>query len=582
MEGSGTEVSSKARARPPTPPRPKRQRDERGSSFQNYTWTGDWWGQDWGAWSWQDTHWWEHQDSAAAATEANPPEMEAQQTDIVQDAVWQLDQMEISTEEEECSREMPAPTATGAMEGGVRIDPTDLFDAPLTASDLPDRAEKLSKMMTAALRHKPGDFQIALQPDAFVRLETLAQSAPFRRLGATSRMLAAVVRSISKKRFMFTMRRGDIHVAATHGHSEGVLITQDTLVEISPSRAPEFAYHATKFSHWHGILSQGLLKMGRTHVHLAVQPTQQEGLRGGQDLLIVVRCQDLVKSGIRLYRTATNVLLTPGVTTGGLLPLHFIHEVRNIQTGEIHYRPPVAGDDSLWLAEGRLPPMPGQRMSGDAAQWNDPTLWSHVRRRWLLTAPSMDLELHPAQFLFSFLTARGLKNQLSLHGDVLTDENNQTWHGVRVTGSQDQGTASASGSHTMYHGTHLFALASVVKTGVRASSSQDGTRTLHKGGAPLEGVYSMTRVTQVLHYCPYVLVPLRAEGRADCIAAIRVVVELAAEPCSNQRLGKRTNQWILNERLVSIKRIWGQARSPDHLTPGDAYTNWDSKLEASL
>ena len=71
-----------------------------------------------------------------------------------------------------------------------------------------------------------------------------------------------------------------------------------------------------------------------------------------------------MKSGIRLYRTATNVLLTPGVTTGGLLPLHFIHEVRNILTGEIHYRPPVAGDDSLWPAEGRLPPMPGQRMSG--------------------------------------------------------------------------------------------------------------------------------------------------------------------------------------------------------------------------
>ena len=201
-------------------------------------------------------------------------------------------------------------------------------------------------MMTAALRHKVGDFQIELQPDGFVRLETLAQSAPFRRLGATSRMLASVVRSISKKRFMFTMRRGDIHVAATHGHSEGVLITQDTLVEISPSRAAEFAYHATKFSNWRGILSQGLLKMGRTHVHLAVHPTQQEGLRGGQDLLIVVRCQDLVKSGIRLYRTATNVLLTPGVTTGGLLPLHFIHEVRNIRTdGEIHYRPPVAGDD---------------------------------------------------------------------------------------------------------------------------------------------------------------------------------------------------------------------------------------------
>ena len=577
VEGGGTEVSSDAGTRPPTPPRPKRHRDERGSSSQNYTWTGDWWGQDWGAWSWQDTQWWEYQDSAAAATDANPPAIEPQQADIVQDAVWQLDQMEISTDEEECSREISAPTASGAIEGGVRIDPT--------VSDLPEdssRAEKLSKMMTAALRHKPGDFQIELQPDGFVRLETLAQSAPFRRLGATSRMLASVVRSISKKRFMFTMRRGDIHVAATHGHSEGVLTTQDTLVEISLSRAPEFAYHATKFSNWHGILSQGLLKMGRTHVHLAVQPTQQEGLRGGQDLLIVVRCQDLVKSGIRLYRTATNVLLTPGVTTGGLLPLHFIHEVRNIRTGEIHYRPPVAGDDSLWLAEGRLPPMPGQRMSGDAAQWNDPTLWSHVRRRWLLTAPSMDLELHPAQFLFSFLTARGLKNKLSMHGDVLTDDNNQTWHGVRVTESPDQGTASAGSSHTMYHGTHLFALASVVKTGMRASSSQDGTRTLHKGGAPLEGVYSMTRITQVLYYSPNVLVPLRAEGRADSIAAIRVVVELAAEPSSNQRLGKRTNQWILNDRLVSIKKIWSQVRSPDHLNSGAAYTSWDSKLEASL
>ena len=586
-EGSRTEVSSETRARPPTPPRPKRQRDERGSSSQTYTWTGDWWNQDWGAWSWQDTHWWEHQESAATATEADPPEMEAQQTDTVHDDVWQLDQMEISTDEEECSPGATTSAATGSMEGGVSIDPTDLFEEPLTVSDLPEdssKAEKLSKMMTAALRHKPGDFQIELQPDGFVRLETLAQSAQFRKQGATSRMLAAVVRSISKKRFMFTMRRGDIHVAATHGHSEGVLITQDTLVELSQSRAPEFAYHATKFSHWHGILSRGLLKMGRTHVHLAVQPTQQEGLRGGQDLLIVVRCQDLVKSGIRLYRTATNVLLTPGVTTGGLLPLHFIHEVRNIQTGEVHYKPPVAGDDSLWLAEGRLPPMPGQRMSGDAAQWNEPTLWSHVRRRWLMTAPSMGIELHPAQFIFSFLTARGLKNQLSMHGDVMTDENNQIWHGVRVTDPQDLGTASssASGTQAMYHGTHLFALASAVKTGMRASSSQDGTRTLHKGGAPLEGVYSMTKITQVLFYCPYVLVPLRAEGRADSIAAVRVVVELAAEPSSNQRLGKRTNQWILNERLVSIAKIWGQVCSPDHLTPGDAYTSWDSKLEAAV
>ena len=101
--------------------------DERGSSSQTYTWTGDWWGQDWGAWSRQDTHWWEHQDSAAAATAANQPEMEAQQTDTVQDAVWQLDQMEISTDEEECSLETTTPAATGTMERGVRIDPTHLF-----------------------------------------------------------------------------------------------------------------------------------------------------------------------------------------------------------------------------------------------------------------------------------------------------------------------------------------------------------------------------------------------------------------------------------------------------------------------
>ena len=70
--------------------------------------------------------------------------------------------MKISTDEEECSRETSAPTASGAIEEGVRIDPTDLFDTSLTASNLPEdssRAEKLSKMMTAALRHKPGVFR---------------------------------------------------------------------------------------------------------------------------------------------------------------------------------------------------------------------------------------------------------------------------------------------------------------------------------------------------------------------------------------------------------------------------------------
>ena len=608
-------------ARPPTPPRSRRVGGEaqNGSGYEDWSsWWQQWYGQSWYGHSWQDWQWgateeaqWrrdEGTEQAEIAGEGTTPReasSSAYSTEVARAAAAHTPQQEVSSSASEraaapaadvhAERQpqpavLPIATQVSATSSSgdvlpsavaeLKIDPTQLFQPPLSDTDLPeDKAvfERLSRLLTAALRHKPQDFDLHLQDDGFVDLEEVASKKAFRKHGASPRMLAAVSVKISKKRFIFRLTGRRVCVAASHGHSKGILRSLAIFEQLTVATAPELAYHATQFRKWAGIAANGLQSMDREHVHLALQADQESGLRQGQDLLLVVRARAMVAAGITLLRSATNVLLTPGVTSGGLLPLHFIAEICNIHTNRLHYVPPKAGEcGSLLLEEGRLPPMPCSAQGGPA-EWNAPSLWSHVRIRALPNMPRLTIGLNPTQLLLSFLSARGLQHRVDDYADVLAEEGD-VWRGLRVMGSE---RASAE-AETYYHGTHLYALPSILRNGLKPSTSADGTRTLHIGETPLDGVYSFTKLQQVLFYCPYILLPLQSLDMPPCTAAVRVSLELEAEPHANQRRGKRTHQYILDEHKIQLCRIWVQAKSPDTLQLGDAYTDWQPNLEAPV
>ena len=592
--------SSAAAPRPPTPPRSRRSYEEDDDHNWHYAWNN--WGEQWDSQQrqdWRDWRWNEADDSLQMR-EAEPVHPEVTASDyIVQ---------EVSSSEPECEEasssvariEGPAvlarpgeqPLVSGASPAGssgdvaaagpaveMVVDPRNLFRPPLSNTDLPDdaMAERLSRLLTAALRHKPEDFGLRLQDDGFADLEDVTSKRAFYKHGASPRMLAAVGARFGKKRFVFKLEGRQVYIAASHGHSRGILRSLALFQEQTVETAPRLAYHATQFRKWAGISTTGLQRMEREHVHLALQADQESGMRQGQDLLIAVAAQEMVASGITLLRSITDVLLTPGVTSRGILPLHFIVEIRNLHTGRPHVVPQNAGDcGSLWLTEGRTPPMPSPHSQGGPADWNQPSLWSHVRARSLAHMPSLAQDVSPTQLLVSFLSARGLKDKVEDRTDVLAEEG-EVWRGLRVQGGGAEGE-----TETYFHGTHLFALSSILQTGLKPSTSEEGTRTLHIGDTPLDGVYSFTRLQQVLFYCPYILLPLTALGKSPWTAAVRVSLELKAEPQANQRRGKRTNQFILAERKVRVSRIWIQVKSPASLQPGESFTNWQPNLEAPV
>ena len=619
QETSSGEPSQRPATLPPTPPRSRRQEataeDTYTSSWDSWN---DWGGQDWW-WNWGSSSWWDWRWRENPSDQAHQ-EQERQQDGnnemevvVVEDPEEEVTSKEVQQPEPEVSSMEAASSAsasdrqvsrTGArtVEGenqainrsatstsgdraglsfrDITVDPISLFNPHLSEADLPEDAalnEKISKLLTACIRHKPQDFGLNLDEDGFADLEEVARLRSFRKYGVSPRMLAAVAAQISKKRFIFHRRESQILVAASHGHSQGILRSLRIFQILDEETAPEQAFHATRFRFWNSISSTGLQRMDREHIHLAYSADQESGLRQGQDILLVIQAKAVAASGILLLRSETGVLLTPGITSGGLLPLHFISEARNLRTNQLHFIPPKAGEwGSLLLEEGRLPPMPIAPQGGPS-EWNDPAIWSNVRSKTRLNLQRLSISLNPAQLVLSFLIARGLK-QIVVDQAESKIEAGEVWRGLRILGTDKVG----DDLETFYHGTHLYALSSILWKGLRPSTSQGGTRTLHIGDMPLDGVYSFTDLQQGLFYCPYILLPLSAQGKTPTTVAVRVSLELKVEPNANRRRGKKTNQYILEANKVQVYRIWIQASSPDQLQLGDSYTEWHSTLEAPL
>ena len=606
QEASSEGPRERAITLPPTPPRSRRQEATEEQTYgQGWdTWADwsshDWWwnwnSSGWSDWSWREnTEPQEPQDQEMQQEEANDVEIvEVEDTEQEDSSLAALNPApEVSSKEAASSstsgRHMSAATGyrtTGEAASFSYKDVTDnpitLFQPPLTEADLPEDAsmsERISRLLTACVRHKPQDFGLTLDEDGFADLEEVAMLRAFRKYSVSPRKLAAVAAQITKKRFIFYRKDRQILVAASHGHSQGILRSLRIFQILDEETSPEQAFHATQFRYWKSISSNGLQRMDREHIHLAYSEDQESGLRQGQDILLVVRTRAMAATGILLLRSVTGVLLTPGVTSGGLLPFHFISEARNLRTGKPHHILPKEGQTgALQLEGGLMPPMPIAPQGGPA-EWNDPDLWSNVNTKKLQGLPRMNISLHPAQLLQSFLAARGLGQKVDDRVEPKV-EAGEIWNGLRVL-SEDRAVDDPD-LETYFHGTHLYAISSILLKGLRPSTSQEGTRTLHLGDTPLEGVYSFTNLRQGLFYCPYILLPLKAYGKDTTTAAVRVSLELKVEPQANKRRGKKTNQFILDENKVRVHRIWVQAKSPDTMQIGEAYTEWHSTLEAPV
>ncbi len=78
---------------------------------------------------------------------------------------------------------------------------------------------------------------------------------------------------------------------------------------------PDLLYHGTVERFLPAILSDGLLPMGRHHVHLSpdLDTAVKVGARRGPPIVLRVQAADMVRAGHGFQLTSNNVWLTPHV-----------------------------------------------------------------------------------------------------------------------------------------------------------------------------------------------------------------------------------------------------------------------------
>ncbi|GAA52779.1 tRNA 2'-phosphotransferase 1 [Clonorchis sinensis] len=183
----------------------------------------------------------------------------------------------------------------------------------------------LSKKLAWVLRHGAAKVGLNYTPGGFLYLDELLGLAKFR--GVTETEIRHVVDNNDKRRFEMCMdpESGRMKIRAFQGHSVQISHPAHTLITI-PSEFPT-VLHGTYFRNWEKIRTEGLKRMGRTHIHMAADEPGDcgviSGVRANVEVLIYIDLARAMADGYRFYVTPNRVILTEGNTDGCLPPKYF-------------------------------------------------------------------------------------------------------------------------------------------------------------------------------------------------------------------------------------------------------------------
>jgi putative RNA 2'-phosphotransferase len=166
---------------------------------------------------------------------------------------------------------------------------------------------KISKMLSKHLRHKPHALGLTLEPGGWVLVDTLLDAFERKGFVLDWATLEHVVQHNDKQRFSFDPSHSKIR--ANQGHSVPVDL------QLEPVAPPEVLYHGTATDRVQSILSSGLEKMSRHHVHLSseIHTANAVGSRYGKPVILVVAAQNMHQAGYLFYCSSNGVWLADGI-----------------------------------------------------------------------------------------------------------------------------------------------------------------------------------------------------------------------------------------------------------------------------
>jgi len=149
-----------------------------------------------------------------------------------------------------------------------------------------DPVVRASKFLSFVLRHKPDEIGLNLDPEGWANIDELLQKAGNK---LTMELLMRAVVENDKQRF--ALSSSGLLIKARQGHTIPVELG------LEPTEPPDVLYHGTYAGGVAAIMSQGLSKMQRHHVHLTASYdlAVATGSRRGKPIILVVKAKELSK-----------------------------------------------------------------------------------------------------------------------------------------------------------------------------------------------------------------------------------------------------------------------------------------------
>lgn len=177
---------------------------------------------------------------------------------------------------------------------------------------------RMSKKLVGLLRHQLD--KINHNNIGYVLYDDIIKFIP----NMTIDILKEIVETDKKNRFHLKNIDNNFYIRANQGHSTGDL---DDSIMMEIIKEPIVGcYHGTYKDKIKSIMTTGLSRMNRKHIHIAESDDSISGKRKSADTKIYINMELAMKDGIKFYRSNNNVILTGGNNNGILLPKYFFYK----------------------------------------------------------------------------------------------------------------------------------------------------------------------------------------------------------------------------------------------------------------
>lgn len=166
---------------------------------------------------------------------------------------------------------------------------------------------RISKFLSKHLRHDPAGLGLTLEEGGWAPVAVVIDDCRRKGVAIARADLEEIVATSDKKRFAFD-EIGE-RIRANQGHSV------DVDLQLQPCVPPAVLFHGIADHFLGAILTEGLHKMKRHHVHLSLdaETATRVGSRHGRAVVLTVDAAAMARDGHPFFMSANGVWLTDRV-----------------------------------------------------------------------------------------------------------------------------------------------------------------------------------------------------------------------------------------------------------------------------